>query len=255
MNKLQGWISLHRKIQCHPFFLEKRQFSKFEAWVDLLLSANHKDNKFLLGNELIEVTRGSFITSELKLMDRWGWSKTKVRSFLQLLEFEQMIVKKSDKKKTTITICNYCDYQKLETTEKPQKDHKETTKEPQKDTNNNDNNDNKNIYAEVIDYLNEKAGTKFKHSTKKTKEFISARINENFTREDFFLVIDYCCMNWKGKTFANGNKGDDYLQPSTLFNNKFDERLQKALKESKPTTRQTQEEPESVLASIWGENE
>lgn len=138
----QGWISLHRKIMEHPFYLEKRKFSKFEAWIDLLLLANHKDSKVMLGNEMIYVEKGSFITSELKLMERWGWSKTKVRNFLDLLEKDNMIVKKTDRKKTTISIVNYCVYQDSETTKKPQKDHEETTRRPQKDTNNNDNNEN-----------------------------------------------------------------------------------------------------------------
>ena len=137
-----GWISLHRKIRDCVIFQEKRTFSKFEAWVDILLSANHKDKKFLHGNQTIEVERGSFITSELKLMSRWGWSKTKLRAFLCLLENEQMIVKKSDNKKTTLTVVNYGLYQDKETEEEPQKDFKKTSKEPQKDTNNNDNNDN-----------------------------------------------------------------------------------------------------------------
>lgn len=132
-----GWISLHRKILEHPFYKEKRKFSKFEAWIDLLLHANHKDNKFILGNELVEVEKGSFITSELKLMERWGWSKTKVRAFLMLLECDSMIVQKKDRKKTTINICNYSVYQGLETEKKPQKDREETVKRPQKDTNNN----------------------------------------------------------------------------------------------------------------------
>ncbi|AYC28699.1 DnaD domain-containing protein [Paenisporosarcina cavernae] len=139
---MAGWISLHRKIQEHPFFQEKRSFSKFEAWVDLLLMANHKESKVLLGNEMIKIERGSFITSELKLMDRWSWSKTKVRSFLKLLEDDEMIIKNTDKKKTTITICNYTDYQKNETTKEPQTNHYETTEKPQKDTNNNVNNIN-----------------------------------------------------------------------------------------------------------------
>ena len=115
-----------------------------------MLMANHKDNKFLLGNELVEVERGSFITSEVKLSDRWGWSRSKVRGFLKLLESDEMLVRKSDKKKTTLTIVNYNDYQVSRTTEEPQKDHERTTEEPQKDTNNNDNNDNndnkKDIY-------------------------------------------------------------------------------------------------------------
>lgn len=135
-----GWISLHRKIVEHPFYKEKRKFSKLEAWIDLLLQANHKDNKFILGNELVEVEKGSFITSELKLMERWGWSKTKVRAFLLLLECDSMIVQKKDRKKTTINICNYSVYQGLETEKKPQKDREETAKRPQKDTNNNVNN-------------------------------------------------------------------------------------------------------------------
>lgn len=137
---MQGWIKLHRKVREHPFFMEKRQFSRFEAWLDLLMRANHHDNKFLLGNEIIEVERGSFITSEVKLMKAWGWSKTKVRSFLSLLEAEQMIKKESDQKKTTISICNYSVYQDLETTEKPLKDQEETAKRLQKDTNKNDKN-------------------------------------------------------------------------------------------------------------------
>lgn len=152
---MSGWVSIHRKIQDHWLWRDK-PFSKGQAWVDLLLMANHKNNKFLLGNELVEVERGSFITSEYKLMDKWGWSKTKVRNFLKLLEDEKMIVKLSDRKKTTLTIVNYSDYQVSETTKKPlkdhekttkrlQEDHQETTERPPKNPNNNDNNDNKYI--------------------------------------------------------------------------------------------------------------
>lgn len=141
---MSGWISIHRKIQDHWLWQEK-PFDKRSAWIDLLLMANHKDNKFLLGNELIEVKRGSFITSEYKLMDRWGWSKTKVRNFLKLLEDDEMIIKISDRKKTTLTIVNYNDYQISETTKEPLKDYGETTKELHKNPNNNDNNDNNSV--------------------------------------------------------------------------------------------------------------
>lgn len=137
---MSGWIKLHRTIR-DSWIYDEKPYSKFQAWIDLLLSANHKDNKFLLGNELVEVERGSFITSEHKLMAKWGWSKTKVRNFLSLLENDNMIVKISDKKKTTITIVKYNDYQDLETTKEPPKDHEKTTKEPPKDPNKNDKND------------------------------------------------------------------------------------------------------------------
>ena len=150
---MQGWISLHRKIRCHPFYKERRKFSKFEAWIDMLLEANHADNEWIAGNEIIPVERGSFVTSELNLMERWKWSKTKLRAFLKLLQDEKMIVKKSDSKKTTIYIINYDNYQGEGTAEKPQKDRKKTAKKLQKDTNNNVNNVNtvnkKDIEAKI----------------------------------------------------------------------------------------------------------
>ena len=40
---------------------------------------------------------------------------------------------------------------------------------------------NNNAYAEIINYLNEKAGTNYKHTTKSTQEHIKARLNENFS--------------------------------------------------------------------------
>ncbi len=127
---MSGWIKLHRQIWDHWLYQEKRSFSRYEAWLDILLMANHSDNRVLLGSELIEVERGSFITSELKLMDRWGWSKKKLRTFLELLEKEGMIQKKSDRKKTTIKVLNYGLYQGSgdhgETTERPRRDYEET---------------------------------------------------------------------------------------------------------------------------------
>lgn len=80
-------------------------------------------------------------------------------------------------------------------------------------------------YAEIVKYLNEKANKKFRHTTNKTKDQIKARWNEGHRLDDFKKVIDVCCQKWKGQIFSNGQEGDQYLQPSTLFNGKFDERL------------------------------
>lgn len=155
---MAGWISLHRRIQDHWLWKEK-PFDKRSAWIDILLMANHKENKFLLSNELIEIERGSFITSEVKLAERWGWSRTKVRSFLELLEKDNMIIKISDNKKTTLTVVNYSDYQDIETTKEQQKNSNETSKEQQKNTNNNDNNVN-NVNKEDVPLKKEKIYTK-----------------------------------------------------------------------------------------------
>jgi len=130
----KGWISLYRSIQDHWLWQEK-PFSKAQAWLDLLLSANHKEAKILMDNTLIKLEKGSFFTSELKLADRWGWSKKKVRNFLELLSNDNMIVKESTKKGTKITIVNYEVYQQ-------RGNHEGTITEPLRNTNNNDNNDN-----------------------------------------------------------------------------------------------------------------
>lgn len=162
-----GWISIYRNIQDHWLWQEK-PYDKAHAWIDLLLSANHKDNKVLIGNELIIVKRGSLITSQLKLMNKWGWSKSKLIKFLDLISTDGMINYNSTKHYTMVTINNYemhqnqttckqdvsMDSEGLQTTDRPQADHKQTTKQPQRDhgtyTNNNDNNvnnENKNKYC------------------------------------------------------------------------------------------------------------
>ena len=149
---MSGWIKLHRKIREGPLW-EEKPFDKARAWIDIILSANHEPNNFLLGNEMVSIDRGSFITSEKKLAERWGWSRTKVRAFLLLLEKDSMIVKKTDHRKTALEVLNYCIYQDSETTKEPRKNRQRTVKEPSKNTNKNDKNEKnekKLVYAEKV---------------------------------------------------------------------------------------------------------
>ena len=135
---------MHRCIREHWIYKEKRIFSKYEAWLDLLMDANHKGNKFVLGNEIFECERGQIITSIRQLCDKWNWSNTKVTKFLKLLQEDKMITYFSDAKKTVITIENYTLYQHIndaETTQKRRRNDAETT---QKHTNKNDKNDKNN---------------------------------------------------------------------------------------------------------------
>lgn len=86
----------------------------------------------------------------------------------------------------------------------------------------------KELYTRIIAHLNEKAGTKYKHSTKKTKDCIHARLAEGFTLEDFITVIDKKCNEWIGTEF------EKYLRPETLFSPKFEGYLN--AKAGKPAT-------------------
>lgn len=79
-----------------------------------------------------------------------------------------------------------------------------------------DKEEEKNIYAPVISFLNEKAGTKYKPTSSKTQALIRARVNEGFTLEDFETVIAKKCAEWMGTDM------EKYLRPETLFGTKFE---------------------------------
>ncbi|MCY9224133.1 conserved phage C-terminal domain-containing protein [Bacillus haynesii] len=71
-------------------------------------------------------------------------------------------------------------------------------------------------YKLIIDLLNKVAGTKYRHTTPKTKTLIKARWNEGFRFDDFKHVILVKCEEWRGTDL------DKYLRPETLFGTKFE---------------------------------
>ena len=52
---MSGWISLHRKILNNPILSNNRIYSRMEAFIFLLLKANHKDNDVVVGTTLYKV--------------------------------------------------------------------------------------------------------------------------------------------------------------------------------------------------------
>ena len=73
----RGAIWLFRSLLDHELFKERERFTKREAWIDLLLQADHRT--------------GAFFASLRFMADRWKWSKDTVRRFLLKLQAEQMI--------------------------------------------------------------------------------------------------------------------------------------------------------------------
>lgn len=69
------------------------------------------------------------------MADRWGWSRTSVRTFLNLLKTEQQIEPQKNNVTQILTIVNYDKYQIKGPQLSPQKNHRRTTEEPQKDPN------------------------------------------------------------------------------------------------------------------------
>ena len=74
-------------------------------------------------------------------------------------------------------------------------------------------------YGAVVDYLNSKAGTRYKHSSEDTRKHIRARVNDGYTIDDFKAVIDRKVEEWKGTEW------EKFLRPSTLFGSKFESYL------------------------------
>ena len=100
-------------------------------------------------------------------------------------------------------------------------------------------------YKKIVDYLNSKTGKRFSYKSKVNRKLIKARFNEGYTLDDFINVIDTKTKEWKDVDKMKG-----YLQPTTLFGNKFDKYL------NQETTNQSVNETDvfdSKMKELFGE--
>ena len=166
-----GYVSLHRQIM-NSWLWEDKPFAYGQAWMDMVMMANHADNNILFEGNIITIQRGSFHTSILKLSARYGWNRKKTAKFLDLLESQKMVTTKRTTHGTTITIVNYNKFQIIRTINGTTEGVTHgTTKEQPWDTNNNDNNvnnENKNIICSESD----------KSAPKKSKKFVPPKLEE-----------------------------------------------------------------------------
>ena len=134
-----GWIKLHRSIINHWIFKDE---VKFKAWITILCEVNHKPKKLNIGNLLLDCERGESLNS----LDTWAkifggkWNKSKVRRFFELLEYDNMILTKSEQKTTRLIVRNYSVYQDLRNADETQVKRKLNASETQTTPNKNDNN-------------------------------------------------------------------------------------------------------------------
>lgn len=83
------------------------------------------------------------------------------------------------------------------------------------------------LVTEILDYLNMRAGTKYRADTRKTQDLIKARLKEGFSVQDFRTVIEKKCVEWVGTEW------EKFLRPETLFGTKFESYLNaKVIKKS-----------------------
>lgn len=200
----QGWVKIHRRLLNSRFGKDAEYLG---LWTYLLLKANH--DKEYYTSKGVKLGRGQFATGRKQIAEDTGLNENKVQRMLKKFEKYEQIEQQTFSKYRVITITNWDDYQSRE----QQVNNKRTASEHYTRTKEQKNKRNSTEIAEVIEYLNQKSGKKYKPTAKGNAKFISARLNDNYTVSDLKKVIDTKCSQWKGDP-----KMDAFLRPKTLFN-------------------------------------
>ena len=237
---MAGWIKLYRELGDKPIWLESTSDQR-SVLMALLMMVNYEPNKWEWQGKQYECMPGQVITSLPKIAERSGKgvSIQNVRTALKRFEKLGFLTDESTNKNRLITIVNWAIYQgsddepnrqtNKQLTGNQQAANRQLTAIKNIRTKEGKNKEVKDIveqepdpipYREIIDYLNQKAGKSFKHSAAGNKRVIKARWNEGYKLDQFKRVVDNKCQDW-----LNDEKMSQYLQPSTLFGNKFDQYL------------------------------
>lgn len=223
-----GYIKLFRSMMSWEWYTDA---STMRVFLHILLNANHCDKEY----RGMTIRRGQWLTSYGKIAAALGLSKKQVRLSIDKLKRTQEVrtsrARDGAQCGLLINVEKYSLYQSNERDEGHEvgyhKGHDEgTTRAPNKNEKNVKNikvskdtlsskaekDPRKADREEVIRYLNEKTGRKYKPSTESTKKLINGRFREGFTVEDFKKVIDNKSKEWLGHP-----KMDRFLRPETLF--------------------------------------
>ena len=109
---MTGYIKLFRGWRDTDGLTASKCFSDWEAWLWLLENAAWKDRTRFNGKgEEIAIKRGQLQVSLAGLATAFGWSKKRVRTFLDRIENVSKVVTVKGTAGTIITICKYEEYQ------------------------------------------------------------------------------------------------------------------------------------------------
>ena len=206
--------------------IDQKDMNIYEREILILLYRYSNFNTNIAG-----YTVGQLVASSDKVL---GLTTQKVRTILKNLEkkgYIEFLTSGSKGKESTLKITikqqlfnnnvtNKSEQlQQVEGGKQQQSNNNVTTLSKKKEKDN-------NIYSLVIDYLNKKANTNYRPTTKNTQSFINARVKEGYTVEDFKKVIDSKSKEWLNTDF------EKYLRPATLFGTKFENYLNEANKKT-----------------------
>ena len=106
-----GWIKLYRQLQQNPIWQSSEPFSRRDAWIDLLLLANHEERVIIVNGKKKVISEGQHWTSYRMLAERWHWSYEKVRRYFALLDELDMAHVTVTPSGSLVTLVNYSFFQ------------------------------------------------------------------------------------------------------------------------------------------------
>lgn len=141
----QGYIKLYRQITDTPVWADS---DKLKLWLMCLMKATHDEKTQVVGNQIIELKAGQFITGRSALSDEFNRDVKKDRRvdgltlfrWLNLFEKMEMLNIKKTNKYSLVTVLNWDKYQGQRTSNEQQLNSKRTSDEQQLNTNKNDKN-------------------------------------------------------------------------------------------------------------------
>ena len=109
--KNSGWIKLYRQLQQNPIWQSSEPFNRRDAWIDLLLLANHEERVIIVNGKKKIISEGQHWTSYRALAQRWHWSYEKVRRYFALLDELDMAHVTVTPNGSLVTLVNYSFFQ------------------------------------------------------------------------------------------------------------------------------------------------
>lgn len=190
----RGYVKVWRKME-DSGFLQDQGACQFFLWA--LFKATHKPRKQIVGNQVVNLEPGQFVSGRHAASEELGISPSKFVRTVEKMKSIEFVDTKPNNKFTIFTIINWDTYQNIQTTSgqqtEQQVDNSRTTVGQQSDTNKNVKN-TKNTKEEDIPHGDADAVGEF-YLTKKKRKLTGKRL-ETFNR--FWTAFSF----YKGKAEA-----------------------------------------------------
>lgn len=235
-----GWISLHRKITKNPVWQDTNYL---KLWMLCLLKATHTEHEQKVGNQMVKLKPGQFVTGRTALAKEFNEGmkpslqvkELTLFRYLNCLEVVEMLNIKKTNKYSIVTITKWEQYQQNE----QQMNNKRTTDEQQMITNNNVNNVNnvnkENIYS-IFEHWNKQKIKVHRELTQVRKSAINARLENHSLEELKKAISTYSQILESDKHYYSYKLSlDNFMNPKNLDrfldeNNPFEDLLKNEYK-------------------------